>query len=115
MTPTCRSQAERCAATLEESDPRFYTDRELLADLDDMRQALGYDRINLWGGSWGTRAALLYALRYPASRRARSHSTEPFPLTMGFPRTASTSAPTAIEGRSSRVAGPERNMPCGLP
>ena len=37
-------------------------------------RALGYGRINLWGGSWGTRAALLYALRFPhvdAHGRAR--------------------------------------------
>ena len=57
-------QAERCAAALP-ADPRFYTHHQSLADLDDIRRELGYDRINVWGGSWGTRAALLYALRYP--------------------------------------------------
>lgn len=34
-------------------------------DLDDVRAALGYERINLWGGSYGTRAALIYARRHP--------------------------------------------------
>ena len=29
-------------------------------DLDDVRAFLGYDRINLYGGSYGTRAALVY-------------------------------------------------------
>ncbi len=29
-------------------------------DLDDVREHLGYDQINLYGGSYGTRAALVY-------------------------------------------------------
>ena len=29
-------------------------------DLDDVRAYLGYDRINVYGGSYGTRAALVY-------------------------------------------------------
>ena len=32
-------------------------------DLDDVRAYLGYDRINLYGGSYGTRAALVYLRR----------------------------------------------------
>jgi pimeloyl-ACP methyl ester carboxylesterase len=30
-----------------------------------VRAALGYERINLWGGSYGTRAALAYARQFP--------------------------------------------------
>jgi pimeloyl-ACP methyl ester carboxylesterase len=33
-------------------------------DLDDVRAYLGYDRINLYGGSYGTRAALVYLRRH---------------------------------------------------
>jgi pimeloyl-ACP methyl ester carboxylesterase len=33
-------------------------------DLDDLRQALGHERINLWGTSYGTRAALVYIRRH---------------------------------------------------
>ena len=29
-------------------------------DLDDVRASLGYDKVNLYGGSYGTRAALVY-------------------------------------------------------
>ncbi len=29
-------------------------------DLDDVRAFLGYDKINVYGGSYGTRAALVY-------------------------------------------------------
>jgi len=53
-----------------EADTRLYTTPIAMDDLDDVRSALGYDRINLWGGSYGTRAALVYMRRHPD--RARS-------------------------------------------
>lgn len=37
-----------------------YTTPVAMDDLDDVRAFLGYDRINLYGGSYGTRAALVY-------------------------------------------------------
>jgi pimeloyl-ACP methyl ester carboxylesterase len=43
-----------------EADPRLYTTPVAMADLDEARDALGYERINLWGASYGTRAALVY-------------------------------------------------------
>jgi pimeloyl-ACP methyl ester carboxylesterase len=39
-------------------------------DLDEVRQALGYGPINLYGGSYGTRAALVYMRRHPEAVRA---------------------------------------------
>lgn len=42
------------------ADTRFYTTSIAMQDLDEVREALGYDQINLWGGSYGTRAALVY-------------------------------------------------------
>jgi pimeloyl-ACP methyl ester carboxylesterase len=33
-------------------------------DLDDVRAYLGYDRVNVYGGSYGTRAALVYLRRH---------------------------------------------------
>jgi pimeloyl-ACP methyl ester carboxylesterase len=42
------------------ADTRFYTTPIAMQDLDEVREALGYDQINLWGGSYGTRAALVY-------------------------------------------------------
>lgn len=53
-----------CQKTLK-ADPRFYTTAPAVDDLDDVRAALGYERINLWGGSYGTRASLVYARRHP--------------------------------------------------
>ena len=53
-----------------EADPRHYTTPPAMDDLDDVRGALGYERINLWGGSYGTRAALVYLRRHPERVRA---------------------------------------------
>src|SRR5262249_17453788 len=39
-------------------------------DLEDARRALGYDKINIIGGSYGTRAALVFLKRHPGSVRA---------------------------------------------
>lgn len=51
------------------ADPRLYTTEPAVDDLDEVRAALGYERINLWGGSYGTRAALVYARRHPDRMR----------------------------------------------
>jgi pimeloyl-ACP methyl ester carboxylesterase len=44
---------------------RFYTTSVAVADLDTVRAALGYARIDLYGSSYGTRVAELYMRRYP--------------------------------------------------
>jgi pimeloyl-ACP methyl ester carboxylesterase len=46
-------------------DPAQYTTAAWVEDLDAVRAALGYRTINLWGGSYGTRAALEYVRRHP--------------------------------------------------
>jgi pimeloyl-ACP methyl ester carboxylesterase len=50
------------AKTLAEmdGDPRFYTTSVAMDDLDLVRAALGYDRINLYGASYGATAAQYY-------------------------------------------------------
>ncbi|HEY4554901.1 MAG TPA: alpha/beta hydrolase, partial [Lysobacter sp.] len=58
----------RCLAQLD-ADPRLYTTTEAIQDLDAVRAALGAERINLVGGSYGTRVAQQYAKRYPAHTR----------------------------------------------
>jgi pimeloyl-ACP methyl ester carboxylesterase len=52
------------------ADLRMYTTSVAIGDLDAVRAALGYERINLYGGSYGTRVAQHYARRYPQSTRA---------------------------------------------
>ena len=51
------------------SDLRQYTTSVAVRDLEAVRLALGYERINLYGGSYGTRVAQHYARRYPKSTR----------------------------------------------
>jgi pimeloyl-ACP methyl ester carboxylesterase len=54
-----------CAARLSQSfDLSQYTTPNAADDLDEVRQAMGYDRINLEGGSFGTYAAMTYIRRH---------------------------------------------------
>ncbi|MFI2813221.1 alpha/beta fold hydrolase [Microbulbifer sp. JSM ZJ756] len=41
--------------------------RQTVEDLEMVRSRLGHERIALWGGSWGTRTALLYQQWHPQS------------------------------------------------
>jgi pimeloyl-ACP methyl ester carboxylesterase len=59
----------KCLAALP-GDPALYTTSLAIDDLDAVRQALGYERINLYGGSYGTRVALSYLKYHEASTRA---------------------------------------------
>ena len=47
------------------ADLTKYTTSIAMDDLDDVRAWLGYDRINLFGLSYGTRAALVYMRQHP--------------------------------------------------
>ena len=53
-----------------DADPRFYTTPIAMDDLDDVRRFLGYDRINIYGGSYGTRAGLVYLRQHGDHVRA---------------------------------------------
>jgi len=60
-----------CRARLEQSaDLKRYTTEIAVDDLDEVRQALGYAAINLYGTSYGSRVAQVYMQRHPASLRA---------------------------------------------
>jgi pimeloyl-ACP methyl ester carboxylesterase len=45
---------------------RFYTTSIAVQDLDEVRAALGYEQIDLYAASYGTRVAELYMRRFPA-------------------------------------------------
>ncbi|XYJ09924.1 alpha/beta fold hydrolase [Telluria sp. B2] len=47
-----------------------YTTLAAARDLEQVRRALGYGKVNLWGGSYGTRLGQAYARAYPDSVRA---------------------------------------------
>jgi pimeloyl-ACP methyl ester carboxylesterase len=59
---------QSCPSRLQ-ADPRFYTTEIAMRDLDEVRAALGYDTINLYGASYGTRAALTYLRMFSAHVR----------------------------------------------
>jgi pimeloyl-ACP methyl ester carboxylesterase len=63
------AELQRCIAA---SRRRFdlYTTAHAARDIEQVRRALGYGKVNLWGGSYGTRLAQAYARAYPASVRA---------------------------------------------
>jgi len=63
-----RRLAERCLRGLD-ADPRFYTTSDAVLDLEAVRTALGVARVNLVGGSYGTRVALEYLRRHPDRTR----------------------------------------------
>jgi pimeloyl-ACP methyl ester carboxylesterase len=55
---------QACPARLE-ADLRLYTTEIAMQDLDAVRAALGYEQVNLYGASYGTRAALTYLRLHP--------------------------------------------------
>src|SRR5262249_12328105 len=60
----CRSQLEKVA------DLTLYSTATAMEDIDQVRAALGYDKINLYGGSYGATAALAYLRQFPQHVRA---------------------------------------------
>ena len=71
-----------------DADVRHYGTTVAMADLDEVREKLGYAQVNLLGFSYGTRAALEYLRRYPERvRTATLDGVAPMqlflPLSMG--------------------------------
>jgi pimeloyl-ACP methyl ester carboxylesterase len=54
----------------EKADVRNYTTSIAMDDLDDVREFLGYSKIDLYGGSYGTRAAIVYTRQHADHVRA---------------------------------------------
>jgi pimeloyl-ACP methyl ester carboxylesterase len=59
----------RCFARIG-GDPQLYTTSAAADDLEAVRRALGYHRIDLFGGSYGATLAQVYLRRYPKSVRS---------------------------------------------
>ena len=65
-------------------DVRQYTTSVAVRDLETVREALGAERINLYGGSYGTRVAQQYAKTFPQHTRAVViDSVAPMSLVLG--------------------------------
>ncbi|HKU17440.1 MAG TPA: alpha/beta fold hydrolase [Steroidobacteraceae bacterium] len=77
----CRPELQKRA------DMRYYSTPYAMDDLDDIRAALGYDKINIDAGSYGTTAALVYIRQHgehvrEATLWASTALTQPMPLFM---------------------------------
>jgi pimeloyl-ACP methyl ester carboxylesterase len=71
MFDISEERLEACLASLSgHADVRHYTTPYAMDDIDDVRAALGYERINLYGGSYGTRSAFVYLRRHPERIRS---------------------------------------------
>jgi len=64
----CRDELGKIA------DLKLYTTTIAMEDLDEIRAALGYDTINLYGGSYGSTAAMVYMRNYPKHVRTATIS-----------------------------------------
>jgi pimeloyl-ACP methyl ester carboxylesterase len=65
--PVLEACEKRLAA---DADLTQYTTAIAMDDLDDVRAWLGYERINVFGGSYGTRAAQAYLRQHPEHVRS---------------------------------------------
>ena len=64
------ADVRKCRADLEpRANLKLYTTTIAMDDLDEVRAALGYKQLNLYGASYGTRAALVYLRQHEASVR----------------------------------------------
>lgn len=66
--PGLRAAVGRCLASVNRS-PRHDTTAAAARDLDQVRKALGYNKINLYGASYGVSMGLAYLQRYGAHVR----------------------------------------------
>jgi pimeloyl-ACP methyl ester carboxylesterase len=68
FVPTDKVRA--CHERLEKvADLTQYTSDNAIDDVDEVRAALGYPKVNIMGGSYGTRAVLVYLRRHPGKVR----------------------------------------------
>jgi pimeloyl-ACP methyl ester carboxylesterase len=58
------TDSQRCATQLGPARG-LYTTSQSVDDIESIRQASGYDKLTLYGVSYGTKVALAYAARYP--------------------------------------------------
>jgi pimeloyl-ACP methyl ester carboxylesterase len=103
----CRARLEKIA------DLRWYTTEIAVDDLEDVRQALGYGPINVYGTSYGTRVAQVYLRKYPKSLRAVAMKGI-VPPSMAMPETharAGEDAWTALVARCRGDANCRRTFP----
>jgi pimeloyl-ACP methyl ester carboxylesterase len=66
-----KDKVDACRETLRrKADLRYYTTPLIVEDFDAVRRALGYDRVNLYAVSWGTRVEYLWLRMHPETVRS---------------------------------------------
>ena len=93
-----------------DADPRYYTTTIAMDDLDEVRAHLGYARINIYGGSYGTRAGLVYLRQHGERVHARSCSMASRPPTCAS-RSISRGTLSGPSTTCSPIARPIRPAP----
>jgi pimeloyl-ACP methyl ester carboxylesterase len=79
----CKAQLLKLPYVRSEDDLRYFTTSIAVQDLDAVRRALGADRVDLVGASYGTRVALEYQRQFPrAVRRSVLDGVAPPDLAM---------------------------------
>ena len=91
----------RCAEEWQtRANLRFYTSEIAMADLDEVRDALGYERINIFGTSYGTRTAQVFMRQFPERVRSvimKGVTPITAPLTVAMARDAQRSLDLLFE------------------
>ncbi|MCZ6504208.1 MAG: alpha/beta fold hydrolase, partial [Gammaproteobacteria bacterium] len=88
-------QLRKCL-TEYDANPALYTTSIAMDDLNEVRQVLGYDKINLLGISYGTRAGLVYIRRHESTVRSAVLDAV-VPLTMAIPKNVAVDAQAAFD------------------
>lgn len=107
-------QLAECLAALKKlphGDLTKYTTTIAMADADAVRQALGVTRVNIVGGSYGTRAALEYMRQFPGSVR-RAVIDGVAPPDMALPGSFSPDAQRAFDALLASCDGPSADADC---
>jgi pimeloyl-ACP methyl ester carboxylesterase len=95
---SCREHLSRTA------DLTRYTSEISVDDVDEVRAALGYEKLNLISGSYGTRTAQIYMRRHP-SRVRTSILLVTLPNDARTPLDFARSAQNALDGLIAECAG----------
>jgi pimeloyl-ACP methyl ester carboxylesterase len=100
-------QVKACAELLRKTvDLRWYTNDTSVDDIDEVRAALGYGKLNIFGASGGTRAAQVYLRRHPESVRTMTLSGV-LPMDERMPFWMARHAQRALDGLLAECAQDE--------
>ncbi|NVK26227.1 MAG: alpha/beta fold hydrolase [Gammaproteobacteria bacterium] len=80
-----KQEVDKCLAQFSDYHLPSYNTYDFIEDLEQVREALGYKQVHIYGGSYGTRAGFAYLKRYPESiKTATLDSTAPMQLVVGL-------------------------------